>query len=190
MDVSQEVGAFLQLLNLHSNSAKLLRQAAEELASTNLPQRLPAFIWQSVQTLAAAGLPLGCKGLHLTVSLSSKVALATNGKVATGLAGLNWHWASQLLQQLLICAVGAGVLRALPGGSVAAAAVAISQKSSSSSSSSSGGGNCGSSSVTGDEYLRRFAHDIADTASGLISVAEMRLRQKPSPAMQTSCGSC
>jgi hypothetical protein len=39
--------------------------------------------------------------------------------------GMSWQWAEQVLQQLLKCAVPAGLLRGLPGGCMDAAAVAL-----------------------------------------------------------------
>jgi hypothetical protein len=51
---------------------------------------------------------------------------------------MNWHWADQLLQQLLKCAMAAGLLRALPEGCLAAAGIAVDHNPSGGSSSGTG----------------------------------------------------
>jgi hypothetical protein len=111
----------------------------------------------------------------MIIRLSTLTAAAVTDDAFISQEGINWSWAAELLQQLLNCAVAAGLLPALPGGSASAAAVAIRQRYSSSSSSSRAGGVTGSSSSDGgnSSCLKVIARDIVNVASSLIESAVM-----------------
>jgi hypothetical protein len=122
-----------------------------------------------VQFLAAAGQPLGSQALLLTTKLSRLTAAILTAESFASQFGLNWSWAAELLQQLLNFAVAAGLLQALPSGSVADAVVAISKKCSSSS--RAGDGSSSSSESTSAQWLRVISNEIAGVGFMLMEVA-------------------
>uniref|UniRef100_A0A383WH82 Uncharacterized protein n=1 Tax=Tetradesmus obliquus TaxID=3088 RepID=A0A383WH82_TETOB len=191
------LGAVMQLVLRHSSNAKLLVPTAEQFVDSELPQLLPEYIGQSVRGHAAAALShcgqlsrqLCSPTLAATVGLSRYTAAILTHDSFASVAGIDWEWAAELLQQLLSCAVAAGLMRALPGGSLAEAAEVLSLKKSSggSSSSSSNTGGAGSSSNSssssssgelGDRILSCIASDLSAVAIHLIEATDSGRRYK------------
>uniref|UniRef100_A0A383VEM1 MYND-type domain-containing protein n=1 Tax=Tetradesmus obliquus TaxID=3088 RepID=A0A383VEM1_TETOB len=166
---TQALTDLLQLVHNSRSNAKLLVQAAEELVDAGLPQILFGVIWHCGLILAAARQPLCCPAVGEAVRLGRWTpAIVTDESYKTS-AGVDWPWAAELLQQLLNYAVAAGLMRALPGGSVAAAAVVISQ--SSGSIQAGAGGSSSSSDAASNRHLQLVANDIAATAGNVLSIA-------------------
>jgi hypothetical protein len=95
-------------------------------AYTGLPQQLLSFLPQWQTSLVERGtMELHSLQLAHAFGLVKAVVhtLAHPGCIAA--RGMSWQWAEQVLQQLLRCAVPAGLMRALPGGCMDAAAVAL-----------------------------------------------------------------
>jgi hypothetical protein len=119
-------------------------------AAADLPQHLPCFLWQSVQLIAASGQPVISRPLVSSVHLlQSMVLLLSSDEYVRG-HSIDWAWAETVVQQLLKCAVAAGVMKALPGSSTAAAAAAAVL-------SKAAGGNGSSSSRDSDTEQRHIA---------------------------------
>jgi hypothetical protein len=149
------------------------------LLHTALPQQLPTFLWETA-AVVANGTPLPRSLPAITQHLRSLPLSQATSLVRAVMYTLahprcisahpmNWQWADQMLQQLLKCAMAAGLLRALPEGCLAAAGIAVDHNPGGSSSSS----GAGRRPVTDAERL--ICTSVAATAGCLFGTA---LRQR------------
>jgi hypothetical protein len=133
--------------------------AAATATAAELPQRLPGFLWQSVQFTAASGQPVLSRPVVSTVTMFKPMVQLLCSLDFTAVHNINWAWAETTMQQLLKCAVAAGVMTALPGSSTEVAAAALSCKAA---------GSDGSSSSRNEQ---RFITDIIEVSVMLNSPA-------------------
>jgi hypothetical protein len=139
--------------------------------------QLPDFLWQSVNIFAAAEQPLLrlplCAALRLIKALL-RVFTQVDCSSALGIA---WSWAADMLQQLLNCAVAAGLMRALPQGTTAKA-FQLFKDGSSIAGDSSNSGSIGGSSSSRKRYAEAMSRDIISSATSLLSFAESSIQDR------------
>jgi hypothetical protein len=151
----------------HLSDLMYVRWLASALCSfAGLPIRLPDFLWQSVNIIAAAEQPLLRLPLCAAVRLIRVLVLVFTHVDCETAYGIKWSWAADALQQLLNCAVAAGLMQALPLGTAAKASQLCQ-----------GGSSIvgGSNSSSRERYAAAMSKDIIMCATSLLSHAEVRL---------------